>query len=66
METTGTAAILALALIGFALNSGITRDKTAEIYGEVGDRVQGRAGGALRWENDAIAALSQRFVDVIP
>lgn len=55
METTGTATILALALIGFALNSGITRDKTAEIYGEVGDRVQGRAGGALRWENDAIA-----------
>ena len=54
METNGTAAILALALMGLAPYSGQARDKTAKIYGEVADRVQGRAGGALRWEKDAI------------
>jgi cobalt-zinc-cadmium efflux system outer membrane protein len=50
METSKVALVLALALLGIA--SGFARDKTAEIYGEVGDQIQQRTGRTLRWEKD--------------
>jgi outer membrane protein, heavy metal efflux system len=55
MVTSKIANILALALTGFALDATVARNQTDEIYGEVGDQVQQRAGSALRWEKDAIS-----------